>query len=110
MPMHALFKTLIGKRVRIELKNSLNIAGELSDIDTFFNFKLANIEIETNPLNVSLLFKKAKNMFIRGSSVKLIWISEENVNIHKLEDATRKGMLFKKLLLSEREKEEASVQ
>lgn len=109
MPMHALFKTLIGKRIKIELKNTLVIEGDLTDIDTFFNFKMANIEIDTTPLNISLLFKKAKNMFIRGSSVKLVWISNSDVDVNKLEEATRKSFLYKELVSIEKHKEISSL-
>lgn len=106
--MHALFKTLVGKRIKIELKSTLIIEGDLTDIDTFFNFKISNVEIDTTPLNVSFLFKRPKNMFIRGSSVKLVWISSADVNISKLEEATRKSFLYKELVSFDKQKEDTS--
>ncbi|KAI5160081.1 U6 snRNA-associated Sm-like protein LSm2 [Nematocida ausubeli] len=92
MVMTTLFKTLINKRVRIELKNSLKITGLLEDIDTFFNFKLRDTD------KIDIPFLRNKNIFIRGSAIKEIWMSEDDVNVKRLEDATRKALLYKKII------------
>ncbi|KAI5166738.1 U6 snRNA-associated Sm-like protein LSm2 [Nematocida sp. ERTm5] len=92
MVVTTLFKTLINKRVRIELKTALQITGVLEDIDTFFNFKLK----DTEKINIPFLTKN--NVFIRGSAIKEIWIDEEYVNVKKLEETTRKALLYKKLI------------
>lgn len=98
MPMHALFKTLLQKRIKIELKNTLILSGALEDIDTFFNFKITDVKIDENPLEIPLIF--TGSVFIRGSSVKAIWIKGTDVDGSKLETATRKTMLYKKLMHS----------
>ncbi|EHY65998.1 U6 snRNA-associated Sm-like protein LSm2 [Nematocida ausubeli] len=92
MVMTTLFKTLINKRVRIELKNSLKITGLLEDIDTFFNFKLRDTD------KIDIPFLRNNNIFIRGSAIKEIWMSEDDVNVKRLEDATRKALLYKKII------------
>ncbi|KAH9385613.1 U6 snRNA-associated Sm-like protein LSm2 [Nematocida major] len=96
MPVHSLFKTLIKKSpVQIELKNTLVISGVVEDIDTFLNFKISSVTIDKNPLNIPM--HTTGSLFVRGSSVRGIWIEEADVQIKKLESATRKSMLYKKL-------------
>ena len=46
MPLFfAMFKTLEGKTIQVELKNSLQIRGRLVSIDQYLNMKLDDIEI-----------------------------------------------------------------
>ena len=46
MPLFfAMFKSLEGKTVQLELKNSLQIRGKLVSVDQYLNMKLDDIEI-----------------------------------------------------------------
>ena len=46
MPLFfAMFKTLEGKTIQVELKNSLQIRGRLVSIDQYLNMKLDDIEV-----------------------------------------------------------------
>ena len=58
MIFFSLFKTLEGKVVLLELKNSLQIRGTLSSVDQYLNLKLENVEVvdrESFPQLVRLL-------------------------------------------------------
>jgi len=41
----SMFKTLEGRTVVVELKNSLQIRGKLSSVDHFLNLKLDEVEV-----------------------------------------------------------------
>ena len=45
MIFFSLFKTLEGKVVLLELKNSLQIRGTLASVDQYLNLKLDNVEV-----------------------------------------------------------------
>jgi U6 snRNA-associated Sm-like protein LSm2 len=45
MIFFSLFKTLEGKSVLLELKNSLQIRGTLSSVDQYLNLKLDDVEV-----------------------------------------------------------------
>ena len=45
MIFFSLFKTLEGKVILLELKNSLQIRGTLSSVDQYLNLKLENVEV-----------------------------------------------------------------
>ncbi len=45
MIFFSLFKTLEGKVLLLELKNSLQIRGTLSSVDQYLNLKLDNVEV-----------------------------------------------------------------
>lgn len=106
MPMHGVFKSLVEKRIRVELKNKLVVTGVLKDVDTFLNIKLYHAKIEENANNVFVGFKEIDSLFLRGSFVKFIWINESDVDPSRMEDATRKAMLYKKVLRGDKNKED----
>ena len=74
-----LFKTLEGKVVTVELTNNIVIKGTLSTADNFFNIRLDNIEL--NALT---------SVYLRGSLVRYIFLSKEDVDLDLLRDAARR--------------------
>ncbi len=42
---YSFFKTLVGQRVTIELKNDMEMEGRLESVDQFLNIKLADINV-----------------------------------------------------------------
>lgn len=42
---YSFFKTLVGQRVRVELKNDMEIEGRLESVDQFLNVKLSDISV-----------------------------------------------------------------
>ncbi|OAG29191.1 U6 snRNA-associated Sm-like protein LSm2 [Nematocida displodere] len=105
MPMHAVFKSLVGREIRITLKNNVSLSGTLQDIDTFLNLKLSSLKVEHLPEDVYLPLMSATSVFLRGSAVKFIWIKEEDVHKDRLENTVRKTILYKTLLSTSQEKD-----
>ncbi|KAI5180724.1 U6 snRNA-associated Sm-like protein LSm2 [Nematocida sp. AWRm80] len=83
MPVHTLLKSLINRVIRIVLKNETSISGKMIDIDIYMNIK---IQVDGD------------NLFVRGSSIKNIWIPESNLNLERMENATRKIALYKTMI------------
>ncbi|KAI5189954.1 U6 snRNA-associated Sm-like protein LSm2 [Nematocida sp. AWRm77] len=110
MPMHGVFRSLIEKPIRVELKNKIVVTGTMKDVDTFLNIKLAKVTIEKNTDNVFVGFKQIDSLFLRGSFVKFIWIKEADVRPDEMENAVRKTILYKKVLYEEKEKEEIEAE
>ena len=42
---YSFFKTLVGQRVTVELKNDMEIEGRLESVDQFLNVKLSEINV-----------------------------------------------------------------
>jgi U6 snRNA-associated Sm-like protein LSm2 len=85
-----LFQQLVESKatVVVELKNDLQISGQLQSVDQYLNVKLIDVSIdnpEKYPHLVSL-----KNCFIRGSVVRYIHLKPTDVSIEKLEDSCRR--------------------
>ena len=81
------FKSLVGKEVVVELRNSQKIRGTLHSVDQFHNVRLTDItvaELDKYPhmLNV-------RTSFIRGSVLRYIHLPEREVDTTLLHDATR---------------------
>lgn len=88
MLFFSFFRTLIGKDVVVELKNDLRICGTLHSVDQYLNFKLTDINVvdsDKYPYMVSV-----KNCFIRGSVVRYVHLSRDEVDVTLLQDAARK--------------------
>ena len=81
MLFYSFFKTLVGQKVTIQLKNDQSITGTLISVDQFLNFKIDQVE------NMEI-----KNAFIRGSVVRYVTIPKNMVDTGLLEDATRKEL------------------
>jgi U6 snRNA-associated Sm-like protein LSm2 len=70
MIFFSFFKTLIGQKLTIELKNGVTISGSLISVDQYLNVKLSAISIE-NPQEHPQL-SSLKNCFIRGSVIRYL--------------------------------------
>jgi U6 snRNA-associated Sm-like protein LSm2 len=88
MLFFSFFKTLEGKEVTVELKNSLMIRGMLHSVDQFLNCKLSDIYVVDADKHPHL--SSMKNIFIRGSVVRYVHIGASDVDIALLQDATRR--------------------
>lgn len=72
----------------VELKNSLKVRGTLHSVDQFLNCKLVDISVVDGDQYPHLM--SIKNIFIRGSVVRYVHISAEDVDVPLLQDATRR--------------------
>merc|ERR1712167_346773 len=90
MLFNSFFKTLVGKQVRVELKNDLVVEGTLQSVDQFLNIKLQNIAVE-NPAKFPHM-SSVKNCYIRGSVVRYVSLPPEDVDTALLQDATRREL------------------
>ena len=77
MLFFSFFKTLIGQKITIELKNGVLISGNLISVDQYLNVKLNAIEIDN--LQVFPQLAALKNCFIRGSVIRLGKILTSNL-------------------------------
>lgn len=86
---YSFFKTLVGKKIVVELKNDVSLRGTLHSVDPYLNIKLADMEvvdIEKHPHLASIT-----SCFIRGSVVRYIQLPAEAVDLPLLQDATRRA-------------------
>jgi small nuclear ribonucleoprotein (snRNP)-like protein len=88
MLFFSFFKTLEGKEVTVELKNSLCIRGTLHSVDQFLNCKLSDISVVDTDKHPHLM--SVKNIFIRGSVVRYVHMAAADVDVPLLQDATRR--------------------
>mmetsp|Transcript_1263 Transcript_1263/g.2661 ORF Transcript_1263/g.2661 Transcript_1263/m.2661 type:complete len:104 (-) Transcript_1263:931-1242(-) len=88
MLFYSFFRTLVNKEVVVELKNDLVIHGKLHSVDQFLNIKLDDVRVDDDAKYPHLL--SVKNCFIRGSVVRFVRVSAEDVDIGFLQDATRR--------------------
>ena len=80
---------MIGKVVIVDLKNDLSVRGVLHSVDQFLNIKLTQIDI-LDPVKFPHL-ASLQNIFIRGSVVRYIHLSPDDVDTQLLQDATRRA-------------------
>jgi len=88
MLFYSFFKTLEGREVVVELKNGLEMKGVLHSVDQYLNVKLSNVipvHVDRYP-QLSCL----RNCFVRGSVVRYIRISKNDVDVPLLQDAARR--------------------
>lgn len=88
MLFYSFFKTLVAKKVTIELKNDLKINGVLHSVDQYLNIKLTQVDV-INPGQHPHL-SSVTSVFIRGSVVRYVHIDPSNVDVTLLQDATRR--------------------
>ena len=72
----------------LQLKNDIELKGTLQSVDQFLNLKLDNISCtdeEKYPHLVSV-----RNIFIRGSTVRYVYLNKNMVDTNLLQDATRR--------------------
>lgn len=88
MLFFSFFKTLEGKEVTVELKNSLCVRGTLHSVDQFLNCKLNDVRVVDAAAHPHLM--SVKNIFVRGSVVRYVHMAAADVDIPLLQDATRR--------------------
>lgn len=88
MLFYSYFKTLVGKRITVELKNDLAIGGTLVSVDQYLNIKLENTQVVDE--NRYPHMRSVRNCFIRGSVVRYVQLPAEAVDVDILHDATRR--------------------
>ncbi|CAL9728730.1 U6 snRNA-associated Sm-like protein LSm2 [Monosporozyma unispora] len=88
MLFFSFFKTLVDQEVVVQLKNDIEIKGTLQSVDQFLNLKLDNISC-TDEIKYPHL-SSVRNIFIRGSTVRYVYLNKNMVDTNLLQDATRR--------------------
>ena len=88
MLFFSLFKTLTNTPLTVELKNDLLIRGTLKSCDQYLNIKLDDITVLNEAKYPHL--SSVRNIFIRGSVVRYVYLDASRVDKGLLEDATRR--------------------
>ncbi|GBG25671.1 U6 snRNA-associated Sm-like protein LSm2 [Hondaea fermentalgiana] len=90
MLFYTVFKTLEGKPVTVEMKNGVEVQGELHSVDQYLNVKLINV----SPVDEAKYPQLAvlKTCFIRGSVVRYISLRKQDMDIPLLQDAARREL------------------
>lgn len=101
MLFFSFFKSLVDSDVTVELKNDLKIRGTLKSVDQFLNIKLHDITVQEEVKYPHM--SAVKNVFIRGSVVRYIHLSANNVDTALLEDATRRKSFQASLVIANTE-------
>ncbi|BAO38751.1 U6 snRNA-associated Sm-like protein LSm2 [Kluyveromyces marxianus] len=91
MLLFSFFKTLVDHEVTVELKNDITLTGTLKSVDQFLNLKLDNISCNNNEKYPHLT--SVRNMFIRGSTVRYVYLKKSMVDTNLLQDATRREIM-----------------
>ncbi|KAH3676142.1 hypothetical protein WICMUC_002164 [Wickerhamomyces mucosus] len=83
------FKTLVDREITVELKNGVEIRGVLKTADQYFNLKLDNVTC----INESKFphLSSVKSIFLRGSTVRYVHLTNNDVDTNLLQDASRRG-------------------
>ncbi|KAK4537275.1 hypothetical protein CDCA_CDCA11G3300 [Cyanidium caldarium] len=84
----ALFQTLVGQVVTVELKNDLCIRGTLLSVDPYLNVRLADVVV-TEPEAFPALLALRHSCTVRGSCVRYVHLPPDQVDVQLLQDATR---------------------
>ncbi len=91
MLFYSFFKSLVGQKVTVELKNDLAVEGTLHSVDQFLNLKLSDVRVpKTDQSKKHPQATYLKNSLIRGSVVRYVFLSPDQVDTSALQDATRK--------------------
>lgn len=69
---YSFFKTLVGQRVTVELKNDMEIEGRLESVDQFLNVKLSEINVIDEEKYPHLVRKKRNILDIKYSKFFLL--------------------------------------
>lgn len=77
-----------------QLKNDIEIKGTLQSVDQFLNLKLDNISC-TDEVKYPHL-SSVRNIFIRGSTVRYVYLNKNMVDTNLLQDATRREAMSEK--------------
>lgn len=71
------------------MKNGIEITGTLKTADQYFNLKLDNIRVANEAKFPHL--SAVKSIFLRGSTVRYVYMSKTDVDTNLLQDAARRG-------------------
>ncbi|CCD22533.1 Sm-like protein LSM2 NDAI_0A03760 [Naumovozyma dairenensis CBS 421] len=88
MLFFSFFKTLVDQEVVVQLKNDIELKGTLQSVDQFLNLKLDNISCTDTKKYPHL--GSVRNIFIRGSTVRYVYLNKNIVDTNLLQDATRR--------------------
>ncbi|XP_055331523.1 U6 snRNA-associated Sm-like protein LSm2 [Paramacrobiotus metropolitanus] len=88
MLFYSFFKSLIGKKIVVELKNDMSLGGTLDSVDQYLNMKLMDVAV-TDPAKFPHMLA-VKNIFIRGSVIRYVHLPAEEVDVELLQDASRR--------------------
>ncbi|CAR30366.1 U6 snRNA-associated Sm-like protein LSm2 [Lachancea thermotolerans] len=88
MLFFSFFKTLVDQEVTVELKNDIELKGTLKSVDQFLNLKLDNISCSNESKYPHL--SSVRNIFIRGSTVRYVYLNKNMVDTNLLQDAARR--------------------
>ncbi|SCU91346.1 LADA_0F09406g1_1 [Lachancea dasiensis] len=94
MLFFSFFKTLVDQEVTVELKNDIELKGTLKSVDQFLNLKLDNIECSDASKYPHL--SSVRNIFIRGSTVRYVYLNKNMVDTNLLQDAARREAMSSK--------------
>ncbi|CCH59628.1 hypothetical protein TBLA_0B08120 [Henningerozyma blattae CBS 6284] len=94
MLFFSFFKTLVDQEVTVELKNDIELKGTLKSVDQFLNLKLDNISCNDTDKYPHL--SSVRNMFIRGSTVRYVYLQKNMVDTNLLQDAARREAMSEK--------------
>ncbi|SCV04017.1 LAMI_0H12772g1_1 [Lachancea mirantina] len=94
MLFFSFFKTLVDQEVTVELKNDIELKGTLKSVDQFLNLKLDNISCSNESRYPHL--SSVRNIFIRGSTVRYVYLDKNMVDINLLQDAARREAMSAK--------------
>lgn len=88
MIFYSFFKTLVGNKVTVELKNDLQISGVLHSVDQFLNIRLTDVQAVDDKQHPYIM--SVKNCFIRGSVVRYVELPPDEVDVALLQEASRR--------------------
>ena len=88
MLFYSFFKTLVGKRVTVELKNDVAVHGVLHSVDQWLNVKLTDVRVADAARFPQLA--TVDSLFVRGSVVRFILVDPNDVDTELLQDASRR--------------------
>lgn len=94
MLFFSFFKTLVDQEVTVELKNDIELKGTLKSVDQFLNLKLDNISCSNESKYPHLT--SVRNIFIRGSTVRYVYLNKNMVDTNLLQDAARREAMTEK--------------
>ena len=77
-------------KVTVELKNDLEITGNLINVDNNLNIALANITVNESEKHPQLI--TSKTLFIRGNVIRYIHFDKNDIDTELVEEACRKEM------------------
>jgi U6 snRNA-associated Sm-like protein LSm2 len=87
---YSVFKNLSEKlcKITVELKNDIEITGNLKDIDNNLNISLTNISV--NDISTYPQFLNMTSCFIRGNTIRYIYFNKNDVDYQLIEEACKK--------------------